>query len=175
MSDDPRVDALRYVQEREDDEPGQESGLPQVSSEKPAAASTPDAAPTPAQVSSYVEQSVQQAIRAGAFDNLPGAGKPLPPIVSSRDPDWWIRNKIASERITGLAPDAFRLRTEHAEFAARMDELRTEKEVRAAVADFNRRVIEARRQLLGGPPVVTPLRDADDEVRAWHSRRAAAE
>ena len=44
--------------------------------------------------------------------------------------------------------------------------------MREAVEDFNRRVIEARRQLLGGPPVVTPTRDVEDEVRAWHERRA---
>jgi hypothetical protein len=48
-----------------------------------------------------------------------------------------------------------------------------ESEVREAVEDFNRRVIEARRQLLGGPPVVTPTRDAEAEVRAWRDRRAA--
>ena len=44
-------------------------------------------------------------------------------------------------------------------------------QVRQAVSDFNARVVEARRQLQGGPPVVTPLRDADDEVEAWQQRR----
>ncbi len=44
--------------------------------------------------------------------------------------------------------------------------------MREFVEDFNRRVIEARRQLLGGPPVVTPTRDVDAEVRAWRARRA---
>ncbi|MFK4790867.1 hypothetical protein [Microbacterium sp. ZW T5_56] len=29
----------------------------------------------------------------------------------------------------------------------------------------------ARLQLLGGPPVVTPLRDADAEVQSWLERR----
>ncbi|MGN6742149.1 MAG: DUF1992 domain-containing protein, partial [Amnibacterium sp.] len=55
----------------------------------------------------------------------------------------------------------------------RLDGLATEGAVREALEDFNRRVREARRQLLGGPPVVTPLRDEEDEVRAWRERRDA--
>ena len=184
MSDDPRLDALRYATSRGQDTGGSDGACPkrkQASADRADASTEPKdsvrpaprdaAAPSPGQISSYVELSIQQAIRSGAFDNLPGAGKPLPKIVSSRDPEWWIRQKIANERLTGLAPAAFTLRTEHAEFAERMDALATEEQVREAVEDFNRRVVEARRQLLGGPPVVTPLHDADDEVRAWRERR----
>ena len=36
---------------------------------------------------------------------------------------------------------------------------------------FNRRIVEARRQLQGGPPVVTPTRDVDAEVDRWRQRR----
>ena len=43
--------------------------------------------------------------------------------------------------------------------------------VRQAIDDFNARIVEARRQLQGGPPVITPLRDPDEEVAAWHRRR----
>lgn len=196
MSNDPRLDALRYALEKQQREAtGEDGGTTDVTAfganpdanananadastspatHTPSPAPTQAVVPTPGHISSFVEQSIQQAIRRGAFDNLPGAGKPLPRFVSSHDPDWWIRAKIANERISGLAPDAFTLRTEHTEFASRMDALATEAQVRAAVEDFNRRVIEARRQLLGGPPVVTPLHDADDEVRAWRRRRAGA-
>ena len=38
-----------------------------------------------------------------------------------------------------------------------------ESDVREYVDDFNRRVIDARRQLQGGPPVVTPTRDVEAE------------
>ena len=44
--------------------------------------------------------------------------------------------------------------------------------MRDILTDFNARVIEARRQLLGGPPVVTPTRDVDAEVERWAARRA---
>ena len=89
------------------------------------------------------------------------------------DPDWWIRRKIQTEQLTGLGPPALTLRVEHAELEAHLDTLTRESDVREHLEDFNSRVVEARRQLLGGPPVVTPTRDVDAEVAAWHERRAA--
>ncbi|MCS0499979.1 DnaJ family domain-containing protein [Protaetiibacter mangrovi] len=119
------------------------------------------------------EIAVQQAMRRGDFENLPGAGKPLPGIGDGRphDPDWWIRRKIEREQLRGLGPTAILLRAEDAELETRLDGLTRTAEVRAAVEDFNTRVVEARRQLLGGPPVITPTRDVDAEVAAWEERR----
>ena len=120
-----------------------------------------------------VETAIQQAMRRGDFDDLPGAGKPIPGLGESHDPDWWIRRKIETEKLTGLGPPALTLRVEDVELSDRLDELPGEHDVREAVEDFNRRVIEARRQLLGGPPVVTPTRDVESEIAAWHERRTA--
>jgi hypothetical protein len=120
------------------------------------------------------EVAIQQAMRRGDFENLPGAGKPLPGIGDGRhDPDWWIRRKIEREQLRGLGPAALTLRTEDAELEDRLDELTRADDVRAALEDFNARVIEARRQLLGGPPVITQPRDVDRELAAWQERRAA--
>lgn len=129
------------------------------------------AAPTAADRAAYVETAIQQAIRRGEFDNLPGAGKPLPGLNGRHDPDWWIRRKIESEQLTGLGPPALTLRGEDATLDDRLDGMHREEDVRAAIDDFNLRVKEARRQLLGGPPVITQLRDPDHEVRAWRERR----
>jgi hypothetical protein len=38
--------------------------------------------------------------------------------------------------------------------------------------DFNSRVVSARRQLQGGPPVVTPTRDVAEQLTLWRDRRA---
>ena len=122
----------------------------------------------------FVETAIQVAIRQGAFDNLPGAGKPLEGIGTHHDPDWWIRRKIESENLTGLGPPALMLRTEDRELDGELDQLGREEDVRAVLEDFNRRVVHARRQLMGGPPVVTKTRDVDAEVAAWRQRRAAA-
>jgi pimeloyl-ACP methyl ester carboxylesterase len=120
----------------------------------------------------YVEISIQQAMRRGDFDDLPGAGKPLQNLRQIEDPNWWIRQKIEREKITGLGPPALTLRTENAALDGKLDAVASEPRVREILEDFNRRVIEARRQLQGGPPVVTPPRDIDREVTLWRERRA---
>lgn len=162
MREDPRQAAEQYRLDREARDRGEN---PEAQEADPARGST---APERA---AYVETAIQQAIRRGDFDGLPGAGKPLEGLGDTHDPDWWIRRKIANEQLTGLGPAALTLRVENADMAARLDALSREDDVREAVDDFNRRVIEARRQLLGGPPVVTPTRDVEAEVAAWRGRR----
>ncbi|GAA4756940.1 hypothetical protein GCM10025783_32920 [Amnibacterium soli] len=161
---DSRLAAARYALDREvqDDEEPTDRG--QIS---------------PDQRAQAVEIAIQQAMRRGEFDDLPGAGKPLADLGTVRDPDWWIRRKIERENLTGLGPPALTLRTEDARLSDRLDELPTEARVREALDDFNHRVREARRQLLGGPPVITRPRDVEAELEAWRTRalerRAARE
>lgn len=162
--DDGRLAAARYAVERslppeqrdDDDEPVDRG---QVSSDERAMA---------------VEVAIQQAMRRGDFDDLPGAGKPIQALDSVRDPDWWIRRKIERENLTGLGPPALTLRTEDAQLDDRLDRLNTEAQVREVLDDFNKRVREARLQLLGGPPVVTRPRDVDEQVAAWRVRKETA-
>ncbi len=120
--------------------------------------------------SRWVDLQVQQAIERGEFDDLPGAGKPLE-LPDKHDPDWWVKQLIEREQITGIAPPAIGLRKEDAELDALLDREATADGVRRVVADFNARIVDARRQLTGGPPVVTPTRDVDAEVEAWRARR----
>ena len=164
MSDDARQAAERYRLDRE----LRDAGL----APEPPEPTAPARGSTAAERAAFVETSIQQAIRRGDFDNLPGAGKPLD-LGTTHDPDWWIRRKIETEQLTGLGPPALTLRVEHAEMAERLDAIAHEQDVREAVRDFNRRVIEARRQLQGGPPVVTPTVEVDAEVAAWIERRRA--
>jgi len=168
MADDPRLDAARYRV----DKAAREAGFAGEDAADAAARSDPGT-PTAHERALYVETAIQQAIRRGEFDDLPGAGKPLEGLGDRHDPNWWIRRKIQTEQLTGLGPPALRLRVEHAEFEDRVDALPREQDVREYVEDFNRRVIEARRQLQGGPPVVTPTRDPDEVADGWRERRAA--
>lgn len=127
---------------------------------------------THAMRATVIDAIIEQAIRRGEFDDLPGTGKPLEGLDGPYDPDWWIRRKIETEKLRGLGPPALTLRVEDAELDDRLDELASESEVRDALEEFNERVVEARRQLLGGPPVITPTRDVEAEVDAWRERRA---
>lgn len=121
-----------------------------------------------------VEYLIRDAMAQGKFDNLKYAGKPIPGLGEGYDPDWWVKGLIQRENITGIGPKAILLRTEDAELDARLGAQYSEKQVRDLVEDFNARVIDARRQLQGGPPVITKTRDPDGEVRRWQERRSAA-
>jgi len=156
---DPLVEAARYRLRRDAEARGE-----------PVEEANPGQ-PTMEQRAQIVETSIQQAMRRGDFDNLPGAGKPLPGLTGTHDPDWWIRRKIEREQLTGLGPPALLLRTEDAELDAKLDRLASESTVREHLESFNRRVIEARRQLQGGPPVITRTRDVEEEVARWRQRR----
>jgi hypothetical protein len=83
---------------------------------------------------SWVERQIVEAARRGDFDNLPGAGKPLPP--GDDDENWWLRGYLEREEVDpGTAlPGALRLRREADDIDATVRPLGTEDEVRAAVA-----------------------------------------
>jgi hypothetical protein len=119
-----------------------------------------------------VDTIVDQAIRRGEFDDLPLQGKPIPGLKGGYDPDWWLKRLVEREQITGILPPA-QLRRDDAELDEVLDRESTEDRVREIVEDFNARVIDARRQLLGGPPVVTPTRDVERELERWRERRRA--
>src|SRR3954469_13069043 len=89
----------------------------------------------------WVDLQIQQAMERGEFDNLPGAGKPLGDLGSPYDRDWWLKKLIEREKITVL-PAALQLRKDDAELDALLDREATEKQVRAVLEDFNRRIVE---------------------------------
>jgi hypothetical protein len=119
------------------------------------------------------EYLIRDAMAHGKFDNLKYAGKPIPGLGEAYDPDWWVKGLLQRENVTGLGPKAILLRTEDAGLDARLDAQFSERQVREILEDFNRRVVDARRQLQGGPPVVTKLRDVGVELERWRARREA--
>jgi len=125
-----------------------------------------------AQQHTWVDLQIRQAMERGAFDDLPGAGKPIADLGTEHDPDWWIKRLVERERITVLPP-SLQLRKEDAELDDRLDKLAAESEVRREVEEFNARVLRARYTPVDGPPLVTQPRDVAETVTAWRDRRAA--
>lgn len=125
------------------------------------------------QKASFVDQQIRAAMARGAFDDLPLHGKPIPGLGDTHDPDWWVKRLIDREDISGALPEALQLRKDDRALDVVLDRLGSEKAVRDAVEAFNSRIVEARRQLRGGPPVITPTRDVDTETRRWRERRRA--
>lgn len=118
--------------------------------------------------------AIDAAVARGDFDNLAYAGKPIPGLGGANDPDWWVKGLLQREQISGLGPPALMLRKEDAELDDTLDAQGSEARVRDLLTDFNTRIIQARRQLTGGPPVITKLREVDAEVAAWRARAVAS-
>jgi hypothetical protein len=123
---------------------------------------------------SWIDQQINEARDRGAFDNLPGAGKPLPRRRESDDGLTWVRDLLRREGLPTdeLLPTPLKLRRQSERLAESAGELGSEQEVRAAVAELNRQIAEWRR-IPNGPPIFVRLIDADAMVGLWRERRAA--
>jgi len=124
---------------------------------------------------SWVDQQIAEAQERGAFDNLPGAGKPLPRRREADDGLTWLREFLRREGVSTdeLLPTPLKLRKQSERLAESVQELRSEEEVRDAVAELNRQIVEWRR-IPHGPPIFVRLVDADAMVSRWRDRRAAS-
>ncbi len=124
---------------------------------------------------SPVERQIREAQERGDFDDLPGAGKPLD-LSDSDDPDWWVRRMAKRENLdlSGALPGALGLRKEAALYPAALAEVRTEKQVREIITDYNKRVLADRlRPAVGNlPPLLAKTLDVDEMVDPWRGLRA---
>jgi hypothetical protein len=121
---------------------------------------------------SHIDRQIREAQERGEFDDLPGAGKPLPDHGELYDEDWWIRDLARREGLPGGIPPTLRLRREVEDLPATLVTFKTEDAVRRAVADLNTRIERARRGLIEGPPTILRPLDVDEIVTAWRNARA---
>lgn len=117
---------------------------------------------------SWIDRQIREAMERGAFDDLPGAGKPL---QLSDDPDWWVKSKIAAEDLSALLPTPLALRREVEVLNGTLAEVTDEREVRALLADLNRRIRESYLRPHDGPRVVVGVVDVEATVLRWRRAR----
>src|SRR5689334_7788231 len=109
---------------------------------------------------SWVDQQIREATERGEFDDLPGAGKPIPGRGQPHDENWWLKAYLEREQATdAMLPTPLQLRREIEELRDKVRGLRSEQEVRKVVTDLNRRVLEWLR-FPSGPQV--PVRRVDE-------------
>src|SRR5438093_718156 len=120
---------------------------------------------------SWLEEQIRQAREDGAFDNLEGAGKPLPDLDQGYDPDWWAKKLVRREQVSALPPALELLRKVEVEMA-RIWKARDEAEVRARVAAMNTEISRANTRISEGPASRLGVFDADAIVGQW--RRSVA-
>jgi hypothetical protein len=123
---------------------------------------------------SWIDQQIQEAEERGAFDNLPGAGQPLPNRGEADDGLAWLRDKLHQEGVPTdeLLPTPLKLRSQRERLAESVPGFRSEHEIRDAVAELNHRIMEWRRLPLG-PPIFVPLVNEEEMLERWRDRQSA--
>jgi hypothetical protein len=121
----------------------------------------------------WIDQQIADAERRGVFDNLPGTGKPIERRSEADFTQAWLRDKLRREGVPAeeMLPTPLRLRRESERLLAGPPGLRSEPEVRDAVAELNARILDWRRNRTDGPPIPVPLVKEDQAVAAWHQAR----
>ena len=119
---------------------------------------------------SWIDQRIAEAADQGAFDDLPGAGKPIP--RRSGGTEAWLQDFLRREGVSAddLLPAPLRLRKEAERLAGTVGDLNSEDEVREVVRGLNLRILEWRR-IPTGPPVFLRLVGEEAMVARWRDAR----
>lgn len=125
---------------------------------------------------SWIDQQIQAAQAAGAFDDLPGAGKPIPDLhVRDSELDY-VAKVVKRESLDPLSflPPSLALARELEQLEDKLRAFHCEKHVRDYVEDFNSRVDKAVRGPAAGPPVRVRHQDVDHVLETWRSLQQTA-
>jgi hypothetical protein len=119
---------------------------------------------------SWIEAQIRVAMAEGAFDNLPGAGKPIP-TEQDFGPDWWVKQLMQREQVSWLPPSLEFKRKVEAELVA-IGELDDEATVRQRLAALNAEIAKVNATTIEGPPTSLATLDVDQVVARWRTRFA---
>ena len=124
--------------------------------------------------SGWIEQQIRGAERRGSFENLPGAGKPIPGLREPHDDMAWIAAKLRRENlpIAAILPPSLALAKEVEDLPERLAAEKSEAAVRRVVEDLNDRILKAHRRPQEGPPLRVMAQDVDKRVAAWREARS---
>jgi hypothetical protein len=120
---------------------------------------------------SRIDRQIREAQERGDFDDLPGTGRPIPDRGELYDENWWLKEWVRRENLTGLAPTSLKIRKEAEEVMQTLARQTQESVVRRIVTDLNGRIEQANRGLVDGPPVAITSFNVDDVVAQWRERQ----
>ncbi|WP_308103073.1 MULTISPECIES: DUF1992 domain-containing protein [unclassified Nocardia] len=123
---------------------------------------------------STIDKQIREATERGEFDDLAGKGKPLPGAGTHLDENWWLHNYLRREGVSAdaMLPPSLVLRKESERIQDTVRDMPTEREVRATVAELNRRIADWLRIPHGPYVPIGPL-DTEAVVAQWRADRAA--
>jgi hypothetical protein len=119
----------------------------------------------------WVDSQIRTAQEAGAFENLEGAGRPLPPRLKEQSSYEWALEWARRENVDpiGMLPPGLALRREKQDLPALLLRLSSESAVRAAVEDLNARIELYWRRPAEGPQVPIGQVDVEAAVAQWRA------
>jgi hypothetical protein len=120
----------------------------------------------------FAERRIREAMEAGEFDNLSGAGKPIPGIDDPPDPDWWIKQKLKHEQLS-IIPLILEARRELERTLAELPAIGSEAEVRRRLERVNQQIREAIASPHPGPAIVVLPVDVDEILMKWVQQRSS--
>jgi hypothetical protein len=122
---------------------------------------------------SIVDKQIRLAQERGEFDNLPGAGKPLPGRGEPDDELWWVKGYLRREGLSAepLLPTSLQLARQVERLPETVRGLGSEQLVREAVSELNRRIAEYLRAPSGPHVRLGPV-DPDKIVQDWRAGRS---
>jgi len=119
----------------------------------------------------WIDAQIRVARERGAFDNLPGAGKPLPNLCEEYDPEWWVKQFVQREQISILPPSLELLRKVETELVA-IEKLHDEATIRRRLAALNVEIAKLNATVLEGPPTRLGTLDVEKLVAKWRRTRS---
>jgi hypothetical protein len=120
----------------------------------------------------WIDAQIRIATEDGAFDNLPGAGKPLPNYGPDDDPlARWVKREVGDEQISVL-PTSLELLRKVEEALATIWTLHHEATVRSRVAALNVEIAKVNATVTEGPPTRLGTLNADQVVAQWQRSRS---
>ena len=119
---------------------------------------------------SWIDQQIREAREAGAFDNLPGAGKPIPNLGQEYDPLWWVKQLAQREQISILPPALELLRRVETELAA-IKKLNDEGAVRQRINALNVEIGKVNATAIEGPLTRLGLLNVEEVIAEWRHAR----
>lgn len=121
---------------------------------------------------SWIDRQVREATERGEFDDLAGAGQPIPDLDKPFDELWWVKNKLSREGLTYMSPSVA-LRKEAYDAREAALSARSDAEARRILESINEKIRAANRNGIAGPSLILVPYDVERIIRERRQRSAA--
>ena len=123
---------------------------------------------------SWTEKQIEEGRRAGLFDGLDGAGKPIEGLDGPHDEEWWVKAKLRREKIDYLPP-TIAIRGERDAAVAAALAAADEREARRILEQINDRIRYVNSHTVTGPPSTVWVVDEESVLDRWRAAHPVVE